>query len=367
MKTPVISWPHEKVIFLGDAHIGARNDSSLFHDRFELFYNHMFEYMNKNGIKRIVQFGDLFDRRKYVNFASLKRAREYFFDRLTEYKMEMVVFLGNHDVAYKNTLEVNSPDLLLRDYKEITVVSEPTELDIGNVKLLMVPWICADNFNLTLDTIEATKARYCLGHFELNGFEMQRGVTCEHGLGADMFQKFHHVWSGHFHKISTKGNITYIGSPYQIMWSDYGDERGFFIFDPSSQDVSFIRNPFDMFTKLNYNDKDGKLTLTDVVNKDWSHLAKTYVKVVVVEKTDLYMFDKYVESLESAGAIVTTVEDHKYRDIETDEEIFEGAEKIDQTFKRVSKQYKKVVDQSKLFTLLMDLYTEAVNTQSEVE
>lgn len=367
MKTPVISWPHEKVIFLGDTHIGARNDSSLFHDRFELFYNHMFKYMRKNGIKRIVQFGDLFDRRKYVNFASLKRAREYFFDRLTEYDMEMVVFLGNHDVAYKNTLEVNSPDLLLRDYKEITVVDTPTELDVGNVKLLMVPWICADNFNLTVETIEKTKARYCLGHFELNGFEMQRGVTCEHGLGTEMFQKFHHVWSGHFHKISTKGNITYVGSPYQIMWSDYGDERGFFVFDPSKQDVEFIKNPYEMFTKLNYNDKDGKLTLTDILAKDFSHLEKTYVKVVVIEKTDLYMFDKYIEALEAAGAIVTTVEDHKYRDIETDEEIFEGAEKIDETFKRVAKQYKKVVDETKLFTLLVDLHTEAVNSQSEVE
>ena len=367
MKTPVISWPHEKVIFLGDTHIGARNDSSLFHDRFELFYDHMFEYMVKNGIKRIVQFGDLFDRRKYVNFASLKRSREYFFDRLREHKLEMVVFLGNHDVAYKNTLEVNSPDLLLRDYEEITVVSTPTELDIGRVKLLMVPWICADNFDLTIQTIEQTKATYCLGHFELNGFEMQRGVTCDHGLASDMFSKFHHVWSGHFHKISTKGNITYVGSPYQIMWSDYGDERGFFVFDPSSQDVEFHKNPFDMFTKLNYDDTDDKITLNDIVDMDFSHLAKTYVKVVVIEKTDLYCFDKYIEALENAGAIVTTVEDHKYRDIETDEEIFEGAEKIDATFKRVAAQYKKVVDEKKLFKLLMDLYTEAVNTQSEVE
>ncbi len=128
MTIPTIQLPHKRVIFLGDTHIGARNDSPLFHDRFELFYQYMFEYMKEEGITTIVQFGDLFDRRKYVNFASLKRAREYFFDKLREYKFEMIVFLGNHDVAYKNTLEVNSPSLLLRDYSEITVVDTPTEL-----------------------------------------------------------------------------------------------------------------------------------------------------------------------------------------------------------------------------------------------
>lgn len=367
MSTPVISWPHEKVIFLGDAHIGARNDSQIFHDRFEQFYTHMFDYMMANGITRIVQFGDLFDRRKYVNFASLKRAKEYFFDKLKQHGFEMIVFLGNHDVAFKNTLEVNSPSLLLNDYSEITVVDTPTELDIGNVKLLMVPWICADNFELTMETIEKTPAQYCLGHFELNGFDMYRGATCDHGLTPDLFGKFHHVWSGHFHHVSTKGNITYIGSPYQLMWSDYGDDRGFFVFDPGTQDVEFVKNPFEMFFKLNYDDSSGDMDLTTVVQTDFSRYERTYVKVVVIEKTDLYLFDKYIEALEQAGAFVTTVEDHKYRDVETDEEIFEGAEKIDETFKRVAAQYKKVVSEDKLFKLLMSLYTEAINTQSEVE
>ncbi len=367
MMTPTISWPHEKVIFLGDAHIGARNDSPLFHDRFELFYDHMFQYMIDNNITRIVQFGDLFDRRKYVSFVSLKRAREYFFDKLRLHKFEMVVFLGNHDVFFKNTLEVNSPSLLLQDYSEITVVDTPTELEIGSVKLLMLPWICGDNFAHTMDTIEKTKATFCLGHFELSGFEMAKGTVCDHGLDASVLAKFHHVWSGHFHHISTKGNVTYIGSPYQIMWSDFGDDRGFFVFDPSSQDVEFVKNPYSMFSKLYYNDKAGGLTLVDVMNMDFSFYAKTYVKVVVIEKTDLYTFEKYIEQLELAGAVVTTVEDHKYRDIETDEEIFQGAEKIDETFKRVAAQYKKVADEAKLVSLLTELYTEAVNTQSEVE
>lgn len=367
MTIPVIALPKNKVVFLGDAHLGARNDSMIFHDRFEQFYDLMFKHMKKNGIKTIVQFGDLFDRRKYVNFVTLQRSRQYLFDKLVEYGFEMIVFLGNHDVAFKNTLEVNSPSLLLKDYTCITVVDQPTELLIGDVRLLMVPWICADNYALTMKAIEDTKATYCLGHFELTGYEMYRGAVCDHGLATDMFAKFHHVWSGHFHHVSTKGNVTYIGSPYQLMWSDFGDDRGFFIFDPDKQDISFVKNPFEMFYKVYYDDTKKGFSLDNILNDDYSKYERTYVKVVVVNKKDLYAFDKYVEALEQAGAFVTTVEDHKYQDVETDEEIFQGAEKIDETFKRVAAQYKEIVDEQKLSQLLMSLYTEAINMQSEVE
>lgn len=359
---PVIEFAEQKAIWLGDAHFGARNDSSLFHDRFELFYNHLFAYMLDNGIKLIVQFGDLFDRRKYVNFNTLKRSREYFFDKLKEYGFELVVFLGNHDVAYKNTLEVNSPSLLLKDYDNIHIIVEPTELVIGNRKLLMLPWICADNYNRTMECIEQTTAQYLLGHLELNGFEMYKGATCDHGFSPDLFAKFAEVWTGHFHHVSKKGNITYIGSPCQIMWSDFGDERGFFVFDPKTCKADFVKNPFDMFFKLSYDDRI--ITMSDVLEWDFSKYAKTFVKVVIVEKNDLYLFDKFIEALEQAGAIVTTVEDHKYKNIETDEEIFEGVDSVEDILKKFSQQYSEAVDADRLYKYLMDLYYEAVSLET---
>jgi hypothetical protein len=71
------------VAILGDTHFGARGDSPHFHNYFAKFYNDVFfPYLEKHNILHIVQLGDVFDRRKFVNFNSLKQSIEYFFDKL---------------------------------------------------------------------------------------------------------------------------------------------------------------------------------------------------------------------------------------------------------------------------------------------
>lgn len=355
-----IEIPQQRFVLLGDLHIDARNSSMLFAEYFELLYEHMFRYMLDHGINTIVQFGDLFDRRKYINFNILKRARENFFDKLREYGFVMYVFLGNHDVSYKNTLEVNSPTLLLAEYGDnVRVITVPTEFQVGGTKYLMLPWICAENYDLSMQAIEETDAAYCFGHLELAGFEMYKGAVCDHGLSPELFRKFKKVYSGHFHHISDNGNIKYIGSPYQIMWSDYGDERGFFIMDDGKD--TFVRNPYDMFFKLKYD--DSKMSMEDIIANDYSKYSRRYVKIIVQEKNDLFLYDHMIKELENVGAIVTAVDDHKYKNIESDSEIIESAESMNDILRKVSMQYAEVTDSNKLYNLLMDLYTEATNLQ----
>ena len=345
---------------LGDVHIDARNSSITFAEYFELLYDHMFQYMLSNNIKTIVQFGDLFDRRKYINFNILKRAKANFFDKIREYGMHMYVFVGNHDISYKNTLAVNSPTLLLADYADcITVVTNPTELQVGSTNYLMLPWICAENYEQTMSAIEETNAPYCFGHLELTGYEMYKGSVCDHGFDPKIFAKFKKVYSGHFHHISEKGNIHYIGSPYQQFWSDYGDERGYFVMD--SGKVSFVKNPYDMFFKLKYD--DSVPNALDMLNEDFSKYANRYVKVIIQTKNDLFLFENFIKALEEAGANVTSVEDHKHRDIESESEIVENAESMLDIFRKVSDTYTDKIDSEGLYSLLMDLYQEATSLQ----
>ena len=49
--------------------------------------------------------------------------------------------VGNHTAYYKNTNEVNAVDLLLREYHNVTVYSEPEEVNLGRLKVLFIPWI----------------------------------------------------------------------------------------------------------------------------------------------------------------------------------------------------------------------------------
>jgi len=112
-----------KLCILGDTHFGARGDSLDFHNYFKKFYDDVFfPYLVENKINVVVQMGDLFDRRKFINFNSLYLSRKYFFDKLKENNINLYTLIGNHDVAFKNTLEVNSPSLLLNEYDNVFLI-----------------------------------------------------------------------------------------------------------------------------------------------------------------------------------------------------------------------------------------------------
>ena len=119
-----------KICILGDTHFGMRGDSLEFHKYIKKFYDNIFfPYLIENKIDTVFQLGDLFDRRKFINFNSLYLCRKYFFDKLKENNIRFYTILGNHDVSFKNTLEVNSSQLLLNEYDNITVLNRSHSID----------------------------------------------------------------------------------------------------------------------------------------------------------------------------------------------------------------------------------------------
>lgn len=285
------------VALITDTHISVRNDSALFSLYFEKFYSNVFfPYLEKHNIKRVMHLGDLFDRRKFINFQRLHDARRFLFEPLRKYQVD--VLIGNHDTSLKASNSINSPDLLLNEYANITRYSEPTVISIEGTEIALIPWICADNKQQTMQLLETTSAQIVMGHLELKGFEMYRGSPTNHGENPSMFENFDMVMSGHFHHRSTNGNITYLGSPYEMTWSDYMDPRGFHIFDTDTRQLTFIENPYRMYHKIFYNDVTDDIE--SAIQEDFSHYKDTYVKVVIQEKTDPYLFDRLIDKIEKA-------------------------------------------------------------------
>jgi hypothetical protein len=62
--------------------------------------------------------------------------------------------------------------MLLGEYSNINLITKPTELELDNTSVVLLPWICDDNFTNTMETISSTKAQVAFGHLELTGFEM---------------------------------------------------------------------------------------------------------------------------------------------------------------------------------------------------
>lgn len=347
-----------KIAIISDTHFGAREGRGVFHDYFQKFYDTtFFPECERRGIKTVLHLGDLFDRRKYIDYFSLKRCREYFFDPLDESDMRMFILVGNHDIALRNSLNVNSPSLLLQDYDRITTIVEPGVYNVGaEMEMLLVPWICPENREASLRVMETGRTDICFGHFEISGFSMYRGMESHDGLDRKLFKRFDIVCSGHFHHRSYDDGILYVGSPYEITHNDYNDPRGFHIFDTETREIEFIHNPHKLFERYVYDD-----TMSDPSKVDVSYFKDKFIKIVVQKKTDYYKFDTFLDKVYNCGA----------HDIKVMEDISElSPEELDETIDiedtvSILTHYVKAadvtVDRDELAKYMKQLYVEAVN------
>ena len=352
-----------KFAVITDQHFGARNDSVHFLDFYEKFYSEtFFPKLKEEKIKFVLILGDTFDRRKYVNFYSLKRTKEMFFDPLKEMGCEVFMLAGNHDTYFKNTNDVNSVDLLLAEYDNIKVISEPETINIAFKEIAMIPWICADNYEQSIKFIKDTTATVCMGHFEIAGFAMHRGMPSQDGLDRSIFNKFEYTFSGHYHHKSNADGIYYLGNPYELTWQDYNDTRGFHLMDFWKKEIEFIPNPNIMFHKIMYDDKVD--TIKEIDNKDLSIYKNTYVKVVVINKTNPYLFDKFMNNLYNVNPIdISIAEDFTELSFDDEELVDQAEDTITILNKYVDGISEENIDNNKLKNLLKELYVEALNTE----
>ena len=342
-----------KVAIITDQHIGYKKGSKLYHEYFQKFYEKVFfPTIDKEGITTILDLGDTFDNRKGVDLYSLDWAKKYYFDPLHLRGISMVSIIGNHTSYYKNTHEINTNNLLLREYSNITVLSECTELNVGGLDVLFIPWINFDNKVRTYEKIKKTKCKVAMGHLELNGFTATHGHIMEHGDDLEVYDKFKQVFSGHYHTRSNNGKVYYLGNPYEMSWSDVNDKRGFHIYDTETLGLKTINNPFQLYKIINYNDTPRQLTnFTEYTNK--------IVKVVVRKKSNDREYNRFMTSLDRARpAEVKIVE-------KTDHLALEN-EVIDQTEDTMTLLTKYVddletnLDRTKIKKVISEVYVEAL-------
>ncbi len=352
-----------KLCILGDTHFGARGDSLDFHKYFQKFYDDIFfPYLLENNIKTIVQMGDLFDRRKFINFNSLHLSRKYFFDKLRDNEIQLYALIGNHDVAFKNTLEVNSPKLLLNEYENVFIIEDFHTENFDGVNIDIIPWLCSDNEENIFQKIKNSKSEICFGHFEIDGFEMDRGNVHQGGLDRKTLLKYDIVLSGHFHHKSSSDNITYVGTPYEMTWSDYNDPKGFHIFDTDIRELTFIKNPRLMFNKIVYDDAQTDFEYWK--KYDYNNLKDSYVKVIVLNKQNPFLFEHVLDNLYKIGlSDLSIVEDFSENVIGDDNEIIDQAEDTMTILSKYIDNLEIDIESDKLKTLMRELYIEALNTE----
>ena len=342
------------VALITDQHLDGRKGSLAFWNYFEKFYEEIFfPTLERKGIKTIIDLGDTFDNRKSIDFNVWSRIRRSYFDRLARMDITVHMILGNHCVYYKNTNEINSPELLLKDYENIQVYNRVTTTYIEDTPICFIPWINKENQEETLSHLESTNAEIVMGHLELDGFEVTPGLKMEHGMDPKIYKQFKQVFSGHYHHKSSKGNITYLGNPYQMFWNDYKDERGFHLYDPPTNKLTRVVNPFEIFQKVFYNDLVNKEHVIDETYKN------TFVKVVVEEKRDYHQFEKMIDSLYDVGVYDIKIIENLSSEDGGDEEINIEVKDTLTLLNEYVDETDMIVDKTELKKLMRSLYIES--------
>ena len=339
-----------KVAIITDQHFGARKNSKLFHDYFLNFYeNVFFPSLEKEGISVVVDLGDTFDSRKGIDFAALAWAKNHYYDRLADMGIEVHTVVGNHTAYYKNTNDINAVDLLLREYSNIKIYSEPTEIKLGNLDVLLLPWINPENESNTYSLIKTTTCLCAMGHLELAGFRVNSQIIMEHGLESKLFEKFSRVYSGHYHTRSNDGRVFYLGNPYEIYWSDWNDTRGFTIFDTETLDHHHINNPYNMFEIINYDEDTTKLD---------SDYENNIVKVVIKNKKNQLKYEKFLDKLYSQNPAEVKIVENFEVNIKDFEEDIESEDTIS-ILDRYIQESETNKDKTRIMSIMREVHKES--------
>ena len=176
------------------------------------------------GCETCLFLGDWHNNRAAINILTLSyslRALEYMNANFSN-----VYFIpGNHDLYYRDKRDVQSVEWA-RHLPNVHIVNDWFDRD----GVVIAPWLVGDDHKKLLKK----KGKYCFGHFELPGYYMNAMVQMPDVGEAkrEDFVGFEKVFSGHFHKRQSSGNITYIGNCFPHNYADDGDEeRGMMILE----------------------------------------------------------------------------------------------------------------------------------------
>lgn len=235
-----------KIYILSDMHFGVRNNSVSVNDVIVEYFDWFIGKVNSDGESRdtrtLFVLGDVFNSRVSVNFMILQSVFDVF-NKLSGLFSEIYVIAGNHDCYYLDNNSITSISFL-GTIPGVTVIESPMELDINGKKCLMFPW--EHNPETAFEFIDGNNSDYLFCHMEINGMKYANGQKIENNITHTLLSKYVHVYSGHIHKRQEHGNVTYVGTPYQIDLGDIHDVKGFYILDKDFNEI-FVENTVSPF------------------------------------------------------------------------------------------------------------------------
>ena len=228
----------KKVALFSDIHFGKTRDSLTKLKLSESYIDWFVKKCEENQIDVVIFAGDWFNNRTSIGLITSNIA--YSCLKKIASKFPTLIILGNHDTAFKTSVDVNS----IKAYGEMTnvyVIEKFTDIMIGNKRFALCPWSTEVN--------KVTGYDFAVGHVEFSGAIRHDGCAEEEIKVYEMKDLFNMaplVFMGHYHirkeYYGETSKILTIGSALELDWGDYGNEKGFYVLNLDSRSYELIKN-----------------------------------------------------------------------------------------------------------------------------
>jgi exonuclease SbcD len=236
-----------------DIHISEKN-IDLIYNQFEQIIKHCLE----NGIKHIIQAGDVFDSRKGQPVSTLT-CFSNILEKLDENGILMYCIPGNHDkVDYESSQSYLD---VFRHFPSLYLMSDLSKLDFlhGHINFIMLPFFKEDTilYSKILEAhnlIDENKINVLITHCAIKGVKNNDGSLVDNRITSQLLKKFDKVLVAHYHNEQEFDNIHYLGSLYQANFGE-DEKKGFWTISNNCK-LTHHKTQFPLYKKISINVKD---------------------------------------------------------------------------------------------------------------
>ena len=286
----------KRVFYLGDLHLGVRNNSVEWINAHEQFFYEWFLPKVKSMWRPgdcLVQLGDVFDSRQSLNLKVMNLGISVFHELSKIFVDGVFVIAGNHDVYGRLSTEINSINVL-KWIPNVHVYIEPESIQLGNRSVFLMPW--RKDHAAEEELLSATSPHdYLFCHTDISGMKHNRYADVPHGVSYKLLDLFDRVYSGHIHYSQNYGKVRMLGSPYQLTRADSENPKHFMVADLSTGEEVYYENDFSP--------KFIKIPLRQVLEKTPSELERifsnNFVDVMIASKISQGQLDVITQMITS--------------------------------------------------------------------